>query len=201
MIVNRTYEHILNPENFLIDERDILDFIILIKEYSKKIHFYDKKNKVDGTWYELLNSDETFLIAEISKFEISNFSIYRINLINKYDQEVSLEKKRQIFNDFYKSTLKLFLQVNKWYIKGVKNNLTQHSSLIETELENAIHGKLSSLLKEFLMISEKFLEEGIINTDLNSQLFDLHKFFWHYYFFYRIGSILVPLLKFFSNSK
>ena len=170
MIVNRTYEHILNPENFLIDERDILDFIILIKEYSKKIHFYDKKNKVDGTWYELLNSDETFLIAEISKFEISNFSIYRINLINKYDQEVSLEKKRQIFNDFYNSTLKLFLQVNKWYIKGVKNNLTQHSSLIETELENAIQGKLSSLLKEFLMISESFLEKGIINTDLNSEL-------------------------------
>jgi hypothetical protein len=168
--VNRTYEHFLNPDNFLIDERDLLDFIILIKEYSKKIHFYDKKNQKDGTWYELLNSDETFLIAEISKFEISIFSVNRINLINKYDQVVSLEKKRQIFNDFFNSALELFLQVNKWYIKALKNNLTQYSSLIEIELETAIQGKLSYLLKDFLIISAGFLEKGIIDTNLNSEL-------------------------------
>ena len=69
--MNKNYTNILNPNNFKVDDREILDFIILIKEYSKKINFYNNKNKIDGSWYELLKSDETFLIAEISKFDIS----------------------------------------------------------------------------------------------------------------------------------
>ena len=87
---NKSYEHILNPDNFQIDEREVLDFIILIKEYSKRVYFYNKKNKIDGTWYDLLKSDETFLIAEISKFHISSFSVKRVNLIKKYDEAFSL---------------------------------------------------------------------------------------------------------------
>ena len=156
--MNKNYTNILNPNNFKVDDREILDFIILIKEYSKKINFYNNKNKIDGSWYELLKSDETFLIAEISKFDISNYTINRLELIRRYDETLSLEIKKEIFNEFYNSTLSLFEQINEWYLEALKNNLSQESSLIELELEIAIQKKLSPLLKEFLIISKSFLE-------------------------------------------
>ena len=122
--MNKNYTNILNPNNFKVDDREILDFIILIKEYSKKINFYNNKNKVDGSWYELLKSDETFLIAEISKFDISNYTINRLELIRRYDETLSLEIKKEIFNEFYNSALSLFEQINEWYLEALKNNLS-----------------------------------------------------------------------------
>ena len=119
--MNKTYKNILNPNNFKVDDREILDFIILIKEYSKKVNFYNNKNKIDGSWYELLKSDETFLIAEISKFEISNFTVNRLELIKRYDVALSLEVKKLIFNEFYNSALALFEQINEWYLEALKN--------------------------------------------------------------------------------
>jgi hypothetical protein len=176
--LNKNYTNILNPNNFKVDDREILDFIILIKEYSKKINFYNNKNKVDGSWYELLKSDETFLIAEISKFDISNYTINRLELIRRYDETLSLEIKKEIFNEFYNSALSLFEQINEWYLEALKNNLSQESSLIELELETAIQKKLSPLLKEFLIISKSFLEKNFIGNSVNEK-FELFNSLWN----------------------
>ncbi|MGK0412771.1 MAG: hypothetical protein ACJA1B_000971, partial [Polaribacter sp.] len=167
--MNKTYDHILNPKNFHIDDRDVLDFILFIKEYSKGVHFYNKKNKIDGTWYELLKSDETFLIAEISKFDILNFNVHRVNLIKKYDEVFSKEGKKLVFNEFFNATLALFKQINDWYLDALKNNLTQESSLIETELETAIQEKLSALANDFIEITGGFIEKKILNQHVSKK--------------------------------
>ena len=123
--MNKEYINILNPNNFQIDEREVLDLIIQIKEYSKGIQFYNSKNKIDGTWHDLLKSDETFLIAEISKFNVLQYSSNRVNLIKRYDESPSLLNKRLIFTDFFNSTFYLFEQINQWYFEAQKNNLSQ----------------------------------------------------------------------------
>ena len=171
---NKSYAHILNPDNFQIDEREVLDFIIFIKEYSKRIYFYNKKNKIDGTWYDLLKSDETFLIAEISKFDISSFSVNRVNLIKKYDQAFSLADKKYIFNTFFNTALSLFEQINVWYLEALKNNLTQESSLIEIELETAVQDKFSLLLKDFISITKEFFENNLVEQDVSSKFKAFH---------------------------
>ena len=171
---NKSYEHILNPDNFQIDEREVLDFIILIKEYSKRVYFYNKKNKIDGTWYDLLKSDETFLIAEISKFDISSFSVKRVNLIKKYDQAFSLSEKKYIFNAFYTTALSLFERINGWYLEALKNNLTQESSLIEVELETAIQDKFSPLLNDFISTTKEFFENNLVEQDVISKFKEFH---------------------------
>lgn len=163
-------KHILKPENIKIDGREIIDFIILIKEYSKRVFFYNNKNKIDGTWYDLLKTDETFLIAEISKFDILNYNSNRILLIRKYDEAFSLDEKILIFIEFFDSIFKLFCKVNNWYIESIKNNLTKESSLIELELENLIQDKLSLLLKEFLINKEDFYNKKLIKNDLISEI-------------------------------
>lgn len=171
---NKSYEHILNPDNFQIDEREVLDFIILIKEYSKRVYFYNKKNKIDGTWYDLLKSDETFLIAEISKFDISSFSVKRVNLIKKYDQAFSLSEKKYIFNAFYNTALSLFKRINGWYLEALKNNLTQESSLIEVELETAIQDKFSPLLNDFISTTKEFFENNLVDQDVINKFKEFH---------------------------
>ena len=171
---NKSYEHILNPDNFQIDEREVLDFIILIKEYSKRVYFYNKKNKIDGTWYDLLKSDETFLIAEISKFDISSFSVKRVNLIKKYDEAFSLTEKKHIFNAFFNTALSLFEQINGWYLEALKNNLTQESSLIEIELETAIQDKFSPLLKDFISITKEFFKNNLVEQDASNKFKEFH---------------------------
>lgn len=163
-------KHTLNPDNIKIDDRELLDFIILIKEYSKKVFFYNNKNKVDGSWYDLLKTDETFLIAEISKFEIFKFSSHRVTLIKKYDEAFSLDDKKFIFNEFFNSTFTLFQRINNWYIESLQNNLTKESSLIELELENVIQDKLSILLKEFLILKEDFFEKNLVENNLDSEI-------------------------------
>lgn len=168
--MDRYIKHILNPENIKIDDRELLDFIILIKKYSKKVFFYNNRNKVDGSWYDLLKTDETFLIAEISKFEISKFSTNRVILIKKYDEAFSLDEKKFIFNTFFDSTFTLFQKINNWYLESLKNNLTKESSLIELELENVIQDKLSPLFNEFLIIKEDFFEKNIIENNLTSEI-------------------------------
>lgn len=172
--MNKNYEHILNPENFRIDDREVLDFILFIKEFSKGVHFYNKKNKKDGTWYELLKSDETFLIAEISKFDFLKFSFHRVNLIKKYDEAFSIEGKKLIFSEFFNSTFLLFQQINEWYLSALKNNLTQESSLIETELETAIQQKLSALANDFIAITKGFIEKKMLDKQVSNKFDDFN---------------------------
>ena len=91
------YLHNLNPNNLLIDDRSIDDFILYIKKLSKEIKFYNSKNKVDGSWYDLLKSDQTFLIAEIANFNITKYASYRFELISKYDESPSFKEKKGRF--------------------------------------------------------------------------------------------------------
>jgi hypothetical protein len=166
----KSYEDFLNPDNFKIDQREILDSIILIKEYSKRINFYDKNNKIDQTWHEMLKSDESFLIAEISNFPINSFNTNRLQLIQRYDEGFSLLEKTVIFNEFFNSTLSLFESINKWYVEALTNNLSQESSKIELELEAAIQNKLSPLLCEFITLSLEFIKSGLIENSAKLSL-------------------------------
>ena len=54
---------ILNPENIKIDDRKIEDLIIFTLDLSKKINFFNFKNKKDGYWNNLIELDDTFLIV------------------------------------------------------------------------------------------------------------------------------------------
>lgn len=169
----KSYTDFLNPENFKIDQREILDFIILIKEYSKRINFYDKNNKIDQTWHEMLKSDASFLIAEISNFQIDSYNTNRLQLIQRYDEGFSLLEKKVVFNEFFNSTLSLFGSVNKWYVEALTNNLSQNSSQIELELEAAIQNKLAPLLSEFIVLSLEFIKSGLMD---NSAIISLSHF-------------------------
>ena len=166
------YIHNLNPNNLLIDDRSIDDFILYTKKLSKEIKFYNSKNKVDGSWYDLLKSDQTFLIAEIANFNITKYASYRFELISKYDESPSFKEKKEIFNSFYEKTLEIFIIINDWYEEAKANNLSQKSSKVELLLENVIQNKLAPLLNEFYSYAINFEENNFIeDIDLDFENF------------------------------
>ena len=85
---------ILNPENIKIDDRKIEDLIIFTLDLSKKINFFNFKNKKDGYWNSLIELDDTFLIAEIIQFDLQFQDQKRLNIIKSLDN-FSLQKKEK----------------------------------------------------------------------------------------------------------
>ena len=147
----------LNPENLLIDDRKIDDLIIYVSKLSNLIQFYDNKNKLSGNWSEFF-SDETFLLSEISKFDIEKYDILRLNLIKEFDEFSSENEKKEIVIQFYNIIYVYLQNIDIWYKKALKNNLTIKSSYIEYELEQAIINKLNNSFKTFSSYRESLNE-------------------------------------------
>ena len=82
----KEFKEILDPKNILVDDRSISDYIILLKKLSNLYNYYNNKNKINGSFSGLLETDESFLISEISKYPIGEFDKARLNLIARFDQ-------------------------------------------------------------------------------------------------------------------
>ncbi|GGE16935.1 hypothetical protein [Psychroflexus salis] len=149
----------LDPKQLLIDDRTVADFILFFKNLSKKINFFDDKNRIDGTWHDILKYDETFLLVEIYKYNISNLGKQRLDFINSFDNCTKESEKWSIYKDFFDSTLVLFKQVNTWYEKARKNNISLESKPIESNLEIYIKEDLSPLLNELKIQFQYYYNE------------------------------------------
>ena len=138
------YKDILDPNNLFIDDRSISDMILLLKKLSSKFSYYNRKNKPEGNFSSLIETDESFLIAEISKFNIAEEDQKRLNLITNFDHSSSEEEKEKIFVQYISLTSQMLNYVSNWYSSSQKINLTEYSSNIELELELAIENKLAN---------------------------------------------------------
>ena len=156
MLSNRILDN-LKPENLLIDDRKIDDLIMFIANLSKSVNFYNTKNELDGNWSSFF-SDETFLLAEISKFDANKFDIQRLNLIKNFDEFSSENDKENILKEFFYLIHIYFKNIDSWYKKALKNNLSIKSSSIEYELEQVIINKLNKSFELFSSFSNSLME-------------------------------------------
>ena len=94
--------HFLNPDNFKIDDRNLEDLILFVQKLSKNYKFFDLKNKASGDWFNLLAPDESFLLADIYKFEVQKYETLRLNLTQSFDELSSEEIMTERKNKFLK---------------------------------------------------------------------------------------------------
>ena len=120
------FTYFLNPENFKIDDRNLDDLILFVKNLSKHYRYFDLKNKSNGDWFDLFASDES-LLADISKLEILKYDALRLSLTQSFD-ELSSEKEKKKLQYFFGV---LFQIINDWYdqppeiiflLKALKSN-------------------------------------------------------------------------------
>ena len=143
------YKDILDPNNLLVDDRSISDMILLLKKLSSKFSYYNRKNKPEGNFSSLIETDESFLIAEILNFNVAEEDQKRLNLIANFDNSSSEQEKEKIFSQYIILTSKMLNHISNWYSSSQKNNLTEFSSNIELELELAIENILANSFHQF----------------------------------------------------
>ena len=89
---------ILNPENIKIDDREVEDLIMFTLRLSKKINFYNLKNRKEGYWDDLIELDDTFLIAEILKFDLILHDKQRLNIVRELNDFSSQREKEKFLS-------------------------------------------------------------------------------------------------------
>lgn len=160
-------KEILDPKNILVDNRTVSDFILLFKKFALAYSYFDRNNTPIDNFSTLLESDESFLIAEISKFPIAQKDQKRLNLIARFDHSATVKLKEDVFREYLFLTSKMFIQLNTWYTASRKNNLQTQSSKIELTLEKAIENKLVNPYNQFKRYLEFFKEKELV-SDLDS---------------------------------
>lgn len=143
------FTHFLNPKNFKIDDRNLEDLILFVQNLSKHYQYFDLKNKKVGDWYDLFASDESFLLADISKFQIRKYDALRLNLTQSFDELSSENEKKEIFQSFFELLFTYFKIINDWYASATRNNLSRESTQIELAIEQTIQKKLKPYFEEF----------------------------------------------------
>ena len=159
------FTHFLNPKNFKIDDRNLEDLILFVQNLSKHYQYFDLKNKKVGDWYDLFASDESFLLADISKFQIRKYDALRLNLTQSFDELSSENEKKEIFQSFFELLFTYFKIINDWYASATRNNLSRESTQIELAIEQTIQKKLKPYFEEFAayaLFIEKENEENQI---------------------------------------
>ena len=154
------------------------DRILLLKKLASRYTYYNRKNRPEGDFSSLLETDESFLIAEISKFETAEKDQKRLNLISNFDQSSSSETKEAIFIEFVGITAQMFNFINHWYTASKKNNLSEKSSKIELELERVIENKLANGFLHFRNYLDFFESKGLIEKNSVLNLEEYQSVIW-----------------------
>ena len=164
--------HFLNPDNFKIDDRNLEDLILFVQKLSKNYKFFDLKNKASGDWFNLLAPDESFLLADIYKFEVLKYETLRLNLTQSFDELSSDNEKKEIFQSFFELIFTYFKIINDWYTAATKNNLSQQSSEIELAIEQTIQKKILIYFEEFASYALYFEDNNEQKLKLNVSFAD-----------------------------
>lgn len=164
---------ILNPDNLKIDDRKVEDLIIFALDLSKKINFYNSKNKKEGYWNSLIELDDTFLIAEILQFDLLFYDQKRLNIIQELDNFSSQKDKEIFFSELFNLISNYFQSINRWYISATRNITSVESSPIEQELEQAINNKLRAAFHVFAGYHQGLVKQKKyqFNLQLDSELY------------------------------
>ncbi|MFA5330598.1 MAG: hypothetical protein WC384_22590 [Prolixibacteraceae bacterium] len=133
----------LSGDYISLDERSMLDRVLITLGFSQNINFYGPDNRVMNSWRSFLMNDPTFIIAVIFSTDISVYKIDRDDV----DGNSSQTKEFDLLKE---TTLKMLDLI--WYWADLLNNSNYKGSL----------------LKEFDKLLQSVNQEGFIpekNTD------------------------------------
>ncbi len=142
-----------------VDERDINDLLWFIRNYSKKVQYYNKDNEPDDDWKDFVENDVSTIISIISQKDLSEIKECFTAHFSFIKNAVNLDNQvKAVLNNIFKHLFFISDELNAWYktsAAGLKLN---------TELKQTISSQLKGLLKE-LVAAYKF-------ASTNSYLYD-----------------------------
>lgn len=121
-IAIRSLNQHLFADPLLIDGRTEIDMLAFLSGFATLINFYDQDNKVNGNWKPFLLKDPFFLLASISKTNISEPYANYLNICTKL-QKMLLAKQvdesyskdlPNMFNQLFDQLTNVFMHIKEW---------------------------------------------------------------------------------------
>lgn len=171
-------KNILNPELINIDDRSISELINYVSQLSKEISYYNGDDVVGGDFYGMFSNDESFLISEISKFEISNLKSKRIKLIKQYDNSDDLNSKIDVLLKYLNFTEYFFNTLDDWFKRSTDKKIGLINSNLNSEIESLIKVHASKLLKDYNAIIYSVKHQKLLKDSNEVNLLDFDLSIW-----------------------
>jgi hypothetical protein len=170
----QSYESALIPKSNLIDGRDDKDRLSFLVDFASLINFYDKKNKINGSWQPFLLKDPVILVASIAKtpfkrmhalyvsacldlFEIINGKPTQNEL---KDLSVNQEDLALSLNQIFDSITNVYKQIEYW------SEFMKQSSL-EYNLKNYAINQIKEIYGSIFWAVLSFQEYLVIHKMIN----------------------------------
>jgi|MDTC01.2.fsa_nt_gb hypothetical protein len=171
---------LLNPKNILIDDRSIKDLVNYLNNLSNVINYHNSDNKVDDVFSSMINTNESFLVAQIASFDLKNISSKRLILIKEFDNARSFKEKYKVFINYIFLLEDLFILLDDWFEKSRKNNFTSSNESIEENLEKLIKLDVCKLLDDYNSLLNILYERKIILEKRNFSNNRFKSIIWKY---------------------
>ncbi|MCG8697410.1 MAG: hypothetical protein MI922_05100 [Bacteroidales bacterium] len=162
---NRSH-YLMDDSYFHVDEMSFHDLLCYIKDYAKKIRYYNIKNQPEGYWDELLFSDEIIVISEILILDVKPLEE---RFINNYNND--FETPDKYLTQQIDIVLELADHINSWYNQLFSLDAYNSDGFVN-EVDFLIRNKLSPGFQFCIEILNK------VNTlkQNGSQLYDIEKY-------------------------
>ena len=132
-----------NQDVSIIDGSEI-DFLNYIQDFSTLIHYWNDQGDTEGNWLSFFKSDISFILADISRFQLKKFQQNYQQILELFGAEYQQTKQQKHLISLYQILLETGKILGQWY-----QNLTENKS-IDSDFNNA-----------FLEITEANLSKDI----------------------------------------
>ncbi|HEX2394255.1 MAG TPA: hypothetical protein VHI78_02860, partial [Bacteroidales bacterium] len=158
----------LNPDNILIDDRQLEDFIIYAQHYAKNLRFFDadpKNLNTSKTWEQFFKDDLILLSANIARRDINEIKADYDYLYDQFQKEESFES----FSRITEFVFSRFIKIDQWYASSSRESTLNRNlnlyikSYLAREFQKLYHIVLylNSIAKD----EKQIIKTGLINAD------------------------------------
>ena len=157
---------LLDPAAVPVDERTMLDDLMLTGALSGYINFFNTDNQIQGTWHNFFGKSEPVLLAGIASTDLKSLDADFSELFDAFRRSDRESIKIEIITKMFNFNLMLALRINHWYVhlsKGEYGN-------VQKEFSNQISGRLRRPLYLLNYISYRVNSSGAFPNKLEVNL-------------------------------
>ena len=155
---------LLHPESVAIDERSMIDDLLMTGALSGYLNFYSTDNEVNGTWYTFFGKSEPVLLANIAATNLREIDAGFRSLFERFRDTDRQEMRIVVIRRTFDFIVELLLRVNHWdthLSRGIYEGLHK-------EVENQITGRLAHMLFQLGEIAARINFTGLFVPPLDA---------------------------------
>ncbi|MEM0995869.1 MAG: hypothetical protein AAGN35_02270 [Bacteroidota bacterium] len=125
-----------------------------LEDFAGMVRYFGRDNQVSGTWKDLLDSDISFILAQISIVELGDEPVKQAELSKAYQATSFFGRKEELIVEMFLNFLRLTLVAGTWFTKiqsvlnreiglGNRDTVVEFLNPIYNEMKGAMETNLS----------------------------------------------------------